>query len=89
MLLILWQNRALPALLRVRLGEWNAAGNVEPFPAVEFAVVKIFIHPNFNPVSLMNDIAVLRLAIPVALGSLPTIATACLPISSFEGQRYS
>lgn len=89
MLLILWQNRALPALLRVRLGEWNAASNLEPFPAVEFAVVKIFIHPNFNPVNLMNDIAVLRLAIPVALGSLPTISTACLPISSFEGQRYS
>lgn len=74
--------------LRVRLGEWNAAGNTEPLPAQEFVVSKIFIHPSFNPNNLMNDVAVLRLAVPVTLGQLPTITTACLPVSSYVGQRY-
>lgn len=95
--------------LRVRMGEWNAAGDTEPLPAQEFLVNKIFIHPNFNPNNLMNDVAVLRLAVPVPLGDynaigivkvwqiinsslsftgqLPTITTACLPVSSFVGQR--
>lgn len=70
------------------MGEWNAAGDTEPLPAQEFMVGKIFIHSNFNPNNLMNDVAILRLTVPVPLGQLPTITTACLPISSFIGQRY-
>lgn len=80
--------RAVPAQLRVRMGEWNAAAATEPLPAQEFGVAKIFIHPNFNPNNLMNDVAILRLAVPVPLGQFPTITTACLPVSSFVGQRY-
>lgn len=79
---------AVPAQLRVRMGEWNAAGDTEPLPAQEFVVAKIFIHPNFNPNNLMNDVAVLRLTVPVPLGQLPTITTACLPVTAFVGQRY-
>lgn len=78
----------VPAQLRVRMGEWNAAGDTEPLPAQEFVVAKIFIHPNFNPNNLMNDVAVLRLTVPVPLGQLPTITTACLPVTAFVGQRY-
>lgn len=70
------------------MGEWNAAGDTEPLPAQEFLVRKIFIHPSFNPNNLHNDVAVLRLAVPVPLGQFPTITTACLPVSSLVGQRY-
>lgn len=70
------------------MGEWNAAGDTEPLPAQEFVVSRIFIHPSFNPNNLLNDVAVLRLSVPVPLGQLPTITTACLPVSSFVGQRY-
>lgn len=69
------------------MGEWNAAGDTEPLPAQEFVVGKIFIHPNFNPNTLMSDVAILRLTVPVPLGNLPTVTTACLPVSSFVGQR--
>lgn len=37
--------------------------------------------------NLRNDVAVLRLANAVPLGSTPTIGTACLPASTFVGQR--
>lgn len=77
-----------PGTLRVRMGEWNAAGDTEPLPAQEFAVARIFMHPNFNAGNLKNDIAIIRLAVPVPLGQLPTITTACLPVSPFIGQRY-
>lgn len=79
---------SVPGQLRVRMGEWNAAGDTEPLPAQEFLVSKIFIHPNFNPNNLMNDVAILRLVVPVPLGQLPTITTACLPVTPFIGQRY-
>ncbi|XP_031630000.1 phenoloxidase-activating factor 2-like [Contarinia nasturtii] len=78
---------AVPNQLRVRMGEWNAAGDTEPLPAQEFVVSKIFVHPSFNPTNLMNDVAILRLTVAVPLGQLPTITTACLPISSYVGTR--
>lgn len=77
----------MPGTLRVRMGEWNAAGDTERLPAQEFVVARIFIHPAFSPLNLKNDVAVLRLAVPVPLGQLPTITTACLPVSPFVGQR--
>lgn len=57
----------VPNQLRVRMGEWNAAGDTEPLPAQEFVVSRIFLHPSFNPNNLMNDVAVLRLAVAVPL----------------------
>uniref|UniRef100_A0A182P407 Peptidase S1 domain-containing protein n=1 Tax=Anopheles epiroticus TaxID=199890 RepID=A0A182P407_9DIPT len=73
--------------LKVRLGEWNAAATTEPLPVQEFTVARYFVHPNFNSANLRNDIAVLRLSGTVSLGTTPTIATACLPVTSFVGSR--
>lgn len=70
------------------MGEWDASGDTEPLPAQEFLVGRVFIHPNFNPASLVNDVAILRLTVAVPLGQFPTITTACLPVNSFVGQRY-
>lgn len=78
---------SVPLQLRVRLGEWNAAGDTEPLPAQEYVVLKIFVHPNFNAVNLVSDVAILRLSTPVPLGTFPTITTACLPVSSSVGSR--
>lgn len=79
--------RLIPGQLRVRMGEWNAAGDTEPLPAQEFIVARVFVHGSFNPTNLMNDVAILRLATPVPLGQFPTITTACLPVQPFVGQR--
>lgn len=79
--------RVVPTQLRVRMGEWNAAGVIEPLPAQEFIVARVFVHPNFNPLNLVNDVAVLRLTAAVPLGTLPTITTACLPVGPSIGQR--
>lgn len=69
------------------MGEYNAASDSETLPVQEFVVTRIFVHPNFNGANLQNNIALLRLAIPVPLGQTPSIATACLPVATFIGQR--
>ncbi|XP_001866383.2 phenoloxidase-activating factor 2 isoform X2 [Culex quinquefasciatus] len=74
-------------VLRVRLGEWDASAASEPIPAQEYTVVKYFVHPGYVAANLKNDIAMLRLASSVNLGATPTITTACLPSTSFVGQR--
>lgn len=79
--------RSVPNLLRVRLGEWDAFREIEIFPVQEFVVARVIIHPSFNGGNLKNDVAILRLATAVPLGQFPTIATACLPTSTFYGQR--
>ncbi|CAK1540031.1 unnamed protein product [Leptosia nina] len=80
--------------VKVRLGEWDAAGTYEPVPFQEYTVAKVFTHPSFNPNTLQYDIAVLRLTAAVPLtpmvGSATTINRACLPPSSttqYTGQR--
>uniref|UniRef100_A0A1B0D144 Uncharacterized protein n=1 Tax=Phlebotomus papatasi TaxID=29031 RepID=A0A1B0D144_PHLPP len=80
-------NFSSPALIEVRLGEWDAASTREPFPAQEYRVAQMFIHPGFNPRNLQNDVAVLRLTTPVNLGSSPAITTGCLTRTSFDGSR--
>ncbi|TMW49312.1 hypothetical protein DOY81_005612 [Sarcophaga bullata] len=72
---------------KVRLGEWDASGTGEPIPAEDIMISNIYIHPNFNKDNLQNDVAILKLATPVALGTKPTIGTICLPTVSFVGQR--
>lgn len=69
------------------MGEWNAAGDTEPLRVQEFSVAKIFINSNFNAANLRSDVAILRLSVPVPLGTSPAITTGCLPVNSFVGQR--
>jgi hypothetical protein len=59
--------------LRVRLGEWDAAGATEPIPAQEYTVARAFVHPQYTASNLRNNIAILRLASPVNLGATPSI----------------
>uniref|UniRef100_A0A182T3C9 Peptidase S1 domain-containing protein n=1 Tax=Anopheles maculatus TaxID=74869 RepID=A0A182T3C9_9DIPT len=73
--------------LKVRLGEWDAASTSEPLPVQEYNVARYFVHPSFNSANLRNDVAILRLSGTVSLGTTPTIATACLPVTSFVGSR--
>ncbi|XP_047531058.1 phenoloxidase-activating factor 2 [Vanessa atalanta] len=80
--------------VKVRLGEWDAAGTYEPVPYQEYNVAKVFTHPSFNANTLQYDITVLRLSNSVPLtpqgGSVTTINRACLPpmsTSTYTGQR--
>lgn len=52
-------------------------------------VARMIIHPNFNPSTLFNDLAVLRLTTPIVLGAVNGIGTGCLPAAgtSFVGQK--
>lgn len=71
----------------MRLGEWNATSTSEPIPIQQYVVARIFVHPLFVSTNLRNDIAILRLSSPVPLGTVPTIATACLPQLPFLNTR--
>lgn len=75
--------------LKVRLGEWDAKANIEPFKYVESVVSRIRINPFFNRVNLQNDIAVLTLDRPVDLAANPHINPVCAAQfqSNFAGQR--
>lgn len=70
------------------MGEWDASGEREPLPAQEYAVARIITHPTFNPINLADDVAIIRLTTPVPLGQFPTVATACLPLTSYVGLQY-
>ncbi|XP_045495773.1 phenoloxidase-activating factor 2-like [Colias croceus] len=80
--------------VKVRLGEWDAAGTYEPVPFQEYNIAKVFTHPSFDPNTLQYDITVLRLSSAVPFtpmnGAATTINRACLPPSStstYTGQR--
>lgn len=82
--------------VKVRLGEWDAAGVYEPVAFQEYTVLKVFVHPSYNSLTLQYDIMVLRLASAVPLrptaAAAVTINRACLPPAAnsvYTGQRYS
>lgn len=60
------------------MGEWNIGASNQPITPIEFNVIRIFIHPQYNSQSLANSIAILRVSPNVPLGAVPTIGTACL-----------
>jgi secreted trypsin-like serine protease len=65
--------------MKVRLGEWNAKDDEEPYKNVEIEVEWIQLHPQFNPDNLYNDVAIIKLAQPIDLKAYPHIRSACLP----------
>ncbi|XP_050681345.1 phenoloxidase-activating factor 2-like isoform X2 [Leptidea sinapis] len=80
--------------IKVRLGEWDAAGTYEPIPFQEYTVAKVFTHPSYNQNTLQYDITVIRLSSSVPFtpmaGAAATINRACLPPSStttYTGRR--
>lgn len=68
-------------LLKVRVGEYDATGwnkAIEKKEHVEYTVVRILKHDQFNPGRLSNDIALLFVDRPIDLNH-PYVNTACLP----------
>ena len=49
-------------MLRIRLGEWDVNNDSEFYTHVELNATDIFIHEQFYPGNLYNDIAMIRLA---------------------------
>lgn len=79
--------RLTPQNIQVFMGVWNPTRMI----AIQNSTVaRMIIHPNFNPTTLFNDLAVLRLANPIVLGATANVGTACLPNAqqSFVGQKY-
>lgn len=75
-------NVATPSNVRLSFGVYNPTSqtNVQTTTAAS-----IILHPSFNSTTLMNDIAVIRLAQPINLGSQTGVNTACLPT---QGQSF-
>lgn len=64
---------------KARIGEWDASGETEPLPAVEIQTSSIYFHPKYNSKNLQYDLAIIRLASNVPLGTMPTVTNICLP----------
>lgn len=75
--------------LRVRLGEWDVNHDVEFFPYIERDVASVHVHPEYYAGTLDNDLAILKLTLPVDFQNNPHISPACLPdrYTDFTGQR--
>ncbi|XP_035205874.1 serine protease filzig-like isoform X2 [Stegodyphus dumicola] len=69
----------LPNDVMLRLGEYNLYRTDESYPHVERRIYMIVIHPNFDPVTYENDLALLRFYEPVQFRA--NIVPVCLPIS--------
>ncbi|XP_034235067.1 phenoloxidase-activating factor 2-like [Thrips palmi] len=66
-----------PNLLKIRAGEWDTQTTKEVYAHQDRGVASIIAHPQFNPRSLHNDIALLILLDPVQVGG--HIGVICLP----------
>ena len=62
----------------MRLGEWDLATDVEPFPGEKYLVNEVRLHPAYNHRTLQNDVALLRINSTMNLDSFPHIRSACL-----------
>lgn len=63
--------------------------DVEFFPYIERDVTNVAIHPEYYAGTLDNDLAILRLNVPVDFTNAPHISPACLPdkFSDYTGHR--
>lgn len=79
----------ISAVLKVRLGEYDVSVTTEELPYEELDVATVLVHPQFNNLSLANDIALLRFVRPAR--RRPHIDVACMPhpgqVNEAEGTR--
>lgn len=61
----------------VRAGEWNTRYANETLPHQDRSLSRIVIHPDFNNLTLFNDIALLKLDQPVLYAN--NVQPICLP----------
>lgn len=89
MLLTSVTSKNVSTLLKVRLGEYDVSVTTEQLPYEELDVSHVMVHPQFNNLSLANDIALLRFVRPARRRS--HIDVACMPhpgqIEEIEGTR--
>ncbi|KAF5296946.1 hypothetical protein FQR65_LT10098 [Abscondita terminalis] len=78
-----YMNGATPEMISIYMGVHNPLQL-----GIRYTVQRVLLHPNFNPSNLFNDIAILRLNIPVTPLPQENINTICLPSErqTFEGQ---
>ena len=76
-------------LYRIRLGEWDVNNDSEFYTHIEFDATDIFIHEDFYPGNLYNDIAMIRLKGYVDYTRNPHVSPVCLPdhLEDFAGER--
>lgn len=67
----------LTSQIRIRVGEYDFSSDKEPFPFVERAVARKFVHPKYNFFTYEYDLAMVRLDAPVQY--TPHIVPICLP----------
>lgn len=65
--------------MRVRLGEYDVNRDSEFYSHQETDVEAIFVHPEFYPGNLLNDIALIRIHQPMDFNTNPHISPVCLP----------
>jgi len=78
-----------PQDIRIRLGEWDVNNDSEFYTHIEFDASNIFLHEDFYPGNLYNDIAMVRLNGYVDFTRNPHVSPVCLPdhLEDFAGQR--
>jgi len=78
-----------PEDLRIRLGEWDVNNDSEFYTHIEFDATNIFIHEEFYPGNLYNDLAMIRLQGYVDFVRNPHVSPVCLPDlhENFAGYR--
>uniref|UniRef100_A0A0K2SZK0 Putative LOC100164097 [Acyrthosiphon pisum] n=1 Tax=Lepeophtheirus salmonis TaxID=72036 RepID=A0A0K2SZK0_LEPSM len=78
-----------PDEIVLRLGEWDVNNDSEFYTHIELDAKNLFIHEEFYPGNLYNDIAVIRMTEYVDFSRNRHISPVCLPDSfhNFAGQR--
>ena len=76
-------------MFRVRVGEWDVNNDSEFYTHVEIDAIEIFVHDEYYPGNLFNDIALVRVNGYVDYARNPHISPVCLPDRNveFAGQR--
>lgn len=66
--------------IKIRAGEWDTLTEKERLPHQERKIRQVIIHSNFNPKTVVNDVALLLLERPFVQAD--NIGTICLPQQS-------
>lgn len=77
-----FQPSLLISQIRIRVGEYDFASVLEPYPYMERSVRRKVVHPQYNFFTYENDLALVQLDEPLVFQ--PHIAPICLPEESVQ-----